>query len=222
MEKTGAPKKHVRHPLRILRPLFWWLVLVLVLYGIRTHQRLMEKTRLVFTVTMQGQPHYEASTSFDGKPVISGQKIPLGNHTFVVTLPKGEPFSTNMFVWYGEHNLGTIDLKRTMGILAVTVDPPAPFLFIRGPEWSVTLTNSSGLTTSVPTDQYTVESRYAHWDHTDDVTVFAGSTATWRIAPRLGAVRLSCNQSDATFQLLALDDRQEEAGGFHYCPDISI
>jgi len=217
MEKSGTPKKHVQRPLRILRPLFWWLILVLVLYGIRTHQRLMEKTRLDFTVTMQGQPHYEASTTFDGKPIISGQKISLGNHTFTVTLTKGETFSTNMFVWYGEHNLGTIDLKRTMGTLSVTADPPAPFIFIRGPEWSVTLTNSSGLTQSVPTDQYTVESRYTHWDRTDNVTVFAGSTASRPIAPRFGAVQLSCNQSDATFQLLTLDDRQEEAGGF---PDL--
>jgi tetratricopeptide (TPR) repeat protein len=208
MEKSAKPKKHV------LRPLFWWLILVLVLYGIRTHQRLMETTRLEFTVTMQGQPHYEASTTFDGKPAISGQKIPLGNHTFAVTLPKGEPFSTNLFVWYGDHNFGTIDLKRTMGTLSVTANPPAPFIFIRGPEWSVTLTNSSGLTQSVPTDQYTVESRYAHWGRADDVTVFAGTTAAWPIAPRLGAVQLSCNQSDATFQLLTLDGGQEEAGGF--------
>jgi tetratricopeptide (TPR) repeat protein len=208
MEKSGKPKKHV------LRPLFWWLILVLVLYGIRTHQRLMETTRLEFTVTMQGQPHFEATTTFDGKPIVSGQKIPLGNHTFAVTLPKGEPFSTNLFIWYGDHNFGTIDLKRTMGTLSVTADPPAPFIFIRGPEWSVTLTNSSGLTQSVPTDQYTVESRYGHWGHADDVTVFSGTTAAWFIAPRLGAVQLSCNQSDANFQLLTLDDRQEEAGGF--------
>jgi hypothetical protein len=32
-----------------------------------------------------------------------------------------------------------------------------------------------------------------------------------------GAVQLTCNQSDATFQLLTLDDRQEEAGVF---PDL--
>src|ERR1700728_4011937 len=59
-----------------------------------------------------------------------------------------------------------------------------------------------------------VESRYAHWGRADDVTVFAGTTAAWPIAPRLGALQLSCNQSDATFQLLTLDGGQEEAGGF--------
>ena len=119
MEKSGKPKKHV------LRPLFWWLILVLVLYGIRTHQRLMEITRLNFNVTLQGQAIF-SNTTFDGKPAFSGQKIPLGNHTFTVTHPKGETFSTDMFIWYGEHDLGTIDLKRTMGTLSVTANPPAP------------------------------------------------------------------------------------------------
>jgi len=213
MEKSGASEKHIRHPLRILRPLFWWLILVLVLYGIRTHQRLMEKTRLNFSISMYGQG-IDAAVALDGKPAFSGQKISLGSHTFIVRHPKGETFSTNMFIWYGEHGLGTIDLKRTMGTLSVTADPPAPFLFIRGPEWSVTLTNSSGLTTTVPTDQYTVESRYAHWGRADNVTVFAGSIASWRIAPRMGAVELSCNHSDTTFQLLTPDDQPVETGEF--------
>jgi hypothetical protein len=199
MEKSGKPKKHV------LRPLFWWLILVLVLYGIRTHQRLMEKTRLEFTVTMQGQPHYEANTTFDGKPIVSGQNISLGNHTFAVTLPKAESFSTKMFVWYGDHNLGTIDLKRTMGTLSVTADPPAPFIFIRGPEWSVTLTNSSGLTQSVPTDAYTVEADYPHWQKADTTTVFANQTTMYNFAPHLGGLNLGCNQTDATLQLYSSD-----------------
>jgi hypothetical protein len=162
---------------------------------------------------LQGRPT-GTTTTLDGNAAISGQNISLGSHVFVVTHPKGETFSTNWFNWYGERDLGTIDLKRAKGTLAVTADPPAPFLFISGSEWSVTLTNSSGLTTSVPTDQYTVGSRYAHWESVNDVTVNAGSTATWRIAPRLGAVQLSCNQPDATFQMLMLNDRQLETGRF--------
>jgi len=206
MGKSGKPKKHV------LRPLLWWLILVLVLYGIRTHQRLMETTCLEFTVTMQGQPHYEASTTFDGKPAISGQKIPLGNHTFAVTLSKGEPFSTNLFVWYGDHNFGAIDLKRTMGTLAVTANPPAPFIYIRGPEWSVTLTNSSGLTQSVPTDEYTVEADYPHWQKLDTTAVFANQTTSYPIAPHFGGLQLGCNQTDATYQLQTADGLQISSG----------
>lgn len=199
---------------RGLRPLGWWFLLVLLLYGVRTHQRLSEQTHLLFSVTMQGQPVYGTATTLDGQPAVSGQRITIGSHKFVVTNPKGEPFATNWFIWYGEHDLGTIDLKRAKGTLVVTADPPAPFLSIRGPEWSVTLTNSSGTTSSVPTDQYVVESKYAHWEHSEEVLVSAEATIPWRIAPRLGAAQLSCNHSNTTFQLLTLDNRLVETGDF--------
>jgi PEGA domain len=198
MENSGTPKKH------ILRPLLWWLLLVLVLYGIRTHQRLMEITRLNFNVTLEGQMT-DAAATFDGKPAFNGQKIPLGNHTFAITHPKGEAFSTNLSIWYGEHNLGTIDLKRTMGTLSVNADPPADWLVIRGPEWSVTMTNSSGLTKIVPTDVYNIEAEYPHWTKTFAADVIANQTLPCNIAPHFGRLKLGCNQSDATFQLQTAD-----------------
>ena len=200
MEKPNAG-----HWWRTLRPLLGWVLIVLVLLGIHTHQRLMEKTRLDFTLTMQGQPLYGAATILDGQPAIAGQRISLGSHIFVVTHPKGEMYSTNLSIWYGEHNLGTIDLKRTMGTLSVTVDPPADWLIIRGPEWSVTLTNSPGLTQSLPTDSYEIEAQYPHWQKKYQATVFSGQTTPFNIAPHFGGLQLGCNQSDATFRLQASD-----------------
>jgi hypothetical protein len=205
---TNPPESSARYWRRVLRPLFWWLLLVLVLFGIRTHQRLMEKTRLNFTVTLGGGQISlldQASTTFDGKPLFSGEKIPLGNHQFIVTHPKGETYTANLFIWYGAHDLGTIDLKRTMGTLVVTADPPADWLLIRGPEWSVLLTNSAGLTQSVPTDAYAVEVRYPHWQKNYSVGVFANQTAACPIVPHFGGLKLDCNQTDATFQLLGPD-----------------
>jgi hypothetical protein len=46
----------------------------------------------------------------------------------------------------------------------------------------------------------------------DNVTVSAGSIAKCRIASQLGAVQLSCDQSNAAYQLLTLDGWQVEAG----------
>ena len=202
---------------RVLRPLFWWLLLVLVLFGIRTHQRLMEKTRLNFTATLAGQmPFPEATATFDGKPIMSGQNIPLGQHQFAITHPKGESYSTNFFIWYGAHNLGTIDLKRAMSVLAVTVNPPAPALSVHGPEFNVELTNSPGMTSSVPTDRYVIASRYAHWSRSDEVTVAAGSPATWWINPRLGAAKITCNEADATGQFMQADGQIIESINFPY------
>ena len=202
---------------RVLRPLSWWLVLVLVLFGIRTHQRWMEKTRLTFTATLAGQtPLLEATATFDGQPIFNGQIIPLGHHQFAVTHPKGETFSTNLFIWYGGHNFGTIDLKRTMSVLAVTANPPAPVLSIHGPELDVELTNSPGLTSSVPTDRYVILSRYAHWSRSDDVLVSPGVPAAWRIAPRLGAAYITCNEADAAGQLIQADGQIVEVVTFPY------
>jgi tetratricopeptide (TPR) repeat protein len=179
--------------------LVWWLILVLVLFGIRTHQRLMEKTRLNFNVSMQGQP-IDAAATFDGKPVISGQNISLGSHQLVISGPKADMYSTNLFIWYGEHNLGDIALKRTLGNLLVSVTPPAQRLIIRGPEWSVTLRNNSGTNVSVPTDNYDVEADFAHSQERNQMLVAAGYSSPLHIAPRFGSVQLGCNQPDASYQ----------------------
>jgi hypothetical protein len=67
--EESTPKHRVRHSLRVLRPLFWWLLLVLVLYAISTHQRLMEKTRLNFSLSLQGQA-IDADGSLHGECVL--------------------------------------------------------------------------------------------------------------------------------------------------------
>ena len=202
---------------RVLRPLFWWLLLVLVLFGIRTHQRLMEKTQLNFTATLAGQMPFPADlATFDGQPIFSGQNITLGNHQFTVTQPKGESFATNFFVWYGAQNFGNIDLKRTMGTLVVNANPPAPVLSIHGPEFDVELTNSPGMTSSVPTDRYVIMSRYAHWSRSDEASVSSGMTTTWPISPRLGAAQITCNEADATGQFLQADGQVIETVTFPY------
>jgi len=142
------------HASRGLRPIILWLLLVAVLFAIHTHQRLMERTRLDFTISLAGQiPFIEPVATLDGNTVFNDERVSLGSHQFMVTHPKGETFTTNLFIWYGGHNFGNIDLKRAKGTLSITIDPPAPWLSIQGPEFSVTLTNSTGFSDSVPTDQ---------------------------------------------------------------------
>jgi hypothetical protein len=146
---------------RVFRPLAWWFLLVLVLYGIRLHQRLMLDTRLNFSATVSGQRSYQEPTvTFDGQSVFSGQMISLGSHRLTVTHPKGVTFATNLFTWYGGHNLGQIVLPRAFGKLDVSAVPAAAQLTIRGPEFQVTLYNSSGTNLTVPTDNYSITAKY--------------------------------------------------------------
>lgn len=213
METSKPGTHHVRRSLRPLRPLLWWFIFVLVLYAIRTHQRLMDETRLSFTISMQGESIF-ALAMLDGKPVRSGQRISLGSHTFSVTHSKTKPFTTNLFVWYGGEDFGEIDLKRAKGVLALTANPPARELTIQGPEWGVTLMNSSGLTETIPTDDYTVTARYRYSEDSKMIGVFANVTNTFKIAPRFGTLELACNQSNATFRLLNQNNQFVESGEF--------
>jgi len=234
MNESGTSESRTRYFFRVLRPLAWWSLFVLVLYGIRTHQRLMEKTRLSFNLTLAGSEErysqsllnagdtpFGATATFDGKPILTGQNIPLGNHTFTITHPKTEPFSTNLFIWYGGHNFGTIDLKRAKGALTVTADPAAPLLFVGGPEYSTTLTNSPGLNVTIPTDQYIVTARYPHSEWQQSVTVFANIPTALKIAPRFGSLQLTCDQEGATYQLLRPNDEPVQTGDLPLTPRLA-
>ena len=209
MEKSAKPKKHV------LRPLLWWLILVLVLYGIKLHQRLSEQTHLWFNPVLQGRSvSDEAAATLDNQPITSGTHIAIGRHQFTITHLKAEPFSTNLFIWYGRHDLGDIILKRGFGSLAITANPSAGLIDIQGPEFSLKLTNSTGITVTVPTDRYTVDAYYQHWQQRQETTVISTLPGTCTFAPRFGTVQLTCNQSGASFQVVDTNEQLFEAGDF--------
>ena len=207
MEKQSAG-----HWWRTLRPLFWWVLIVLVLYGIRTHQRLMENTRLGFSVAMQGQPLYDAVTTLDGQPATAGQKISLGSHVFSVTHPKGEAFGTNFFVWYGRNDLGAIILKRSQGTLNVLSQPLAGTITITGPEFSTTLNDLVGTNLTVPTDTYEIRADYPHWTESKNVAVRDRQTGVCVFTPQFGALHLICNHDGATYGLQFANGQNAASG----------
>lgn len=184
--------------LPVLRPYLWWAILVLILYGIRTHQRLSEQTRISFTVNLEDKPAgYDAVATLDDQPVTSGQRVSLGSHRFEISHPKAEPVSTNLFIWYGEHNLGAIRLRRTRGLLVLHVEPPAKRLSVAGPEFSVALTDSAGVTSSIPTDAYQVEAHWSNHEEVRRVSINSGQTVSLQLVPPLGALTLESDPSGA-------------------------
>ena len=134
----------------------------------------------------------------DNKPVTSGDRLSIGWHKFNVSHPKAKSFSTNLFIWYGEHNLGEIALTRQKGMVSVEANPPAGVLTIRGPEISAAWTNSPGTTVSVPTDVYQVKARWANYEQTEQVTVPNDGSGSVRFAPPLGNVTLESDPAGAT------------------------
>jgi tetratricopeptide (TPR) repeat protein len=99
-------------------------------------------------------------------------------------------------------------------MLAVSATPPADLITIKGPEFSLRLTNSAGITTNVPADHYTVEVSYAYWRQMQETAVNAGLAGRCAFAPRLGAAQLTCNQSGASFQLFDASNQLMDAGDF--------
>ena len=217
---SNEPKRSASHPEpvrwpRALRPLLWWGLLVAVLFAYRTHQRLSEQTRLLFTVSLQGHSVLEDGVvQLDGHAVTTGDRVSIGRHRLTISHQKAEPLATNLFFWYGEHNLGDFALKRGMGILALDVRPPAKLITIRGPEFEVTLTNSCGMTSSVPIDAYEIAAQSTHWMQREEALVSLGLTSVRRIAPRLGDLELACNQYDAQFELLTSEGNLMQSGSF--------
>ena len=198
---------------RVLRPLGWWLLLVLVMYGYRSHQRAMEHTRIQFSITLNGQPlTLDATTQLDGQPIYSGQKISLGSHTFSVNHPKAESFTTNFFGWYGGRDFGQINLQRAMGSLSVTANPLAQTITITGPEFSLTLPDSTGTNITVPTDSYQVRAEYPHWAQSQNTTVFDRQAASCVFSPQFGALHLTCNRDGAMYDLQFTNGQSLDTG----------
>lgn len=215
-QNTSAPlESRARYWRRVLRPLFWWFLLVLVLYALKIHQRLCEQTHLWFNPVLQGQSvSDEVTATLDKHPITSGTQIAIGRHRFTITHLKAEPFTTNLLIWYGKHDLGDIVLKRGSGSLVITASPAAALIDIHGPEFSLKLTNSSGTTLTVPTDRYTVDAYYQHWQRRQEPTVSFAVPGTCAFAPRFGTVQLTCNHSGASFQMLTTQEQLFEAGDF--------
>ena len=198
---------------RGLRPLVWWLLLFLVLFGIRLNERMLEQTRLFYSLSLNGQPlPYDVAITFDGRPIRSGENIPLGNHRFEIIGQNTDPFATNLSIWYGRHDLGEIHLKRSTGTLSINADPPAQAITISGPEFSTNLPDSSGAKLTVPTGLYTVRVQYPHWWNSQKVSVNRETMSPVSFSPRFGALRLTCNKGDATY-LLEFDKGQSADSG---------
>lgn len=189
---------------RVLRPLFWWLLLVLALFAHHQHQLAMERTRLNYSVAMQGRDvGFMADVKLDGQPASSGQRISLGEHTLTISLPKARIFTTNFFGWYGGRNFGQINLQRAAGALIVTATPAAQWITITGPEFSCKLWRSTGTNVTVPEDRYEIRAKYPHWEQTQNTTVYDQQPATCSFLPRFGALHLTGNREETMYQIVS-------------------
>ena len=155
--------KSKKQLLTFLAPLLAFGVVLLAVLGYFQHKKMMERTRINFTVVAPDHnPALLSSAWLDGQPVVTGQKISLGSHTFKVTHPHGETFEANFFAWYGGKDFGAVALKRSTGTLNIHSDIPALSVMVTGPEFSTLLTNVTESNLTVPTGDYDISADYPH------------------------------------------------------------
>lgn len=198
---------------RVLRPLLYWIILVLVLFLVKAHERLNAETHIVFTPILSGHAVADETTArLDNRPVSSGDHVSLGFHTLIVEHPKASAIRKALFVRYGRNDLGEISLSRATGSLVIDTKPAAKRISVTGQEWSTVLTNSTGLTSSVPTDNYVIEAYYEHFQERHEVRVAAASPAVLRVTPNFGTITIQADTSNAFYQILSSEDRVVEEG----------
>lgn len=208
-----SPKKK-NQLLTFLRPLIAFGVVLLAALGYFQHQRMMERTRINFTVQPPDQnASLLASAWLDGKAASSGQKITLGSHTFKVTHPHGETFETNFTAWYGGKDFGVIALKRSTGTLNIHAKRPILVLSVSGRDFNTVITNVTEKSLIVPTDEYTVMAMFPNRPgDTQKISVTAGLAAECSFAPPYGTLRASANREGATYELIGEDGTTLIAG----------
>jgi len=206
IDMASTQCRGVRAWLRVFRPLLLWLVGFLLMLGYVKHQHFIERTRLFAAVFLaEREIDSRVAITLDGKPFALSERVSLGNHRLSIRCSKAVPFETNVFIWYGSNGLGRLELRRAQASLRVEVEPPAQILTLTGPEWQQKLTNSPGLTASVPTDVYRVTADYGHFSIEKAVEVVDGQGASCRIAPELGALCLTASRLETSFQLYRLE-----------------
>src|SRR5215207_3960642 len=85
----------------VYRPFLWWIVISAVLLTLCHHQKRERDASIRFVVTLEGRkeaPSYRAE--LNGTPYESGDRSGLGKKTIMISADDGEPFVTNVFVWY--------------------------------------------------------------------------------------------------------------------------
>lgn len=186
-----------------LAPLIAFGVVLLAVFGYFQHKKMLERTKISFVTTVPTpNPMYQTAAWLDGKPVVNGEKITLGSHTFKITNPKAETFEANFFAWYGGKNFGVIALKRSTGTLNIHSDIPALSVLVRGPEFSALLTNVTESNLTVPTDDYDISADYPHrWVQKQKATVNAAQKAVCVLAPAFGTLHATANRDGETYEL---------------------
>ncbi len=196
------PPKAGSSKCKALRPLLWWLVLSTILLTWQFHRRQEQRALIEFTVSLEGQsvrPAYRAE--LNDLPFDSGHHSGLWHKTLTIQAQDAEPFSTNVFVWYGGKDLGNIKLTRSRGTLDLSIRPVAVRVSVNGSETNYNFHASTHESLSLPTGRYQVTTDFARFSTNKEVEILASQTSHLLFDPGVTALHLISQPTNAEFEL---------------------
>jgi hypothetical protein len=202
LDKKGVSKRI----LRAFIPLWCWIPVSILLLGYNFHRINAPKTFIQARVILNGEPLNsiaQVAMHVDGVPWTFSRQppIPIGDHKITITLPDATTFQTNLFVWYGENQLGEILLYRQRGELDLNISPMADKLELKGKYADFNLYRTSGLRTNLPVGDYDILLKYGDNQDRYSVKVDANRLNSKTFRGNYGFLKLSASPSDAGFRV---------------------
>lgn len=196
--EIGAPGLR-RRVFDAFQPLLFWFLGGAMLLTWDAYLR----TTIRFRVSTDLGELQRTSATVDGERFFIGQRLQPGHRKLVVTATDVEPVERDLFLWLGEHDLGTIKLARSRGTLLVSARPQPATIEIRGPF----LTNSSQIAgsaavfDSIPVGRYNVTAFFAHSSEGWEADVVRNQTTRLNLEGKVGVLNVSTIPADADFSL---------------------
>ena len=199
---------------KAFRPFWWWLPVGVALVVADVHRRLIVKTYVEFEVLLEGKSVTgDYTASFNGEPVMSGQRAGIGSGRLTVSMKDADPVERTAFVWYGDNNLGSFELKLHRGGLEVVTEPTAGSVSIKGTRHAAESTEQPAKFDSIPVGSYRVSAAYP-WSRAEEtVEVLRGETKRVEFRPQVGMLEILSEPKDATFTLALLNAGRASTNG---------
>lgn len=186
------------------RPLFWWAIVSVGLLAYDYHRVNAPKTILGVAVTIDGRSLKSGERFFvsvDGENVSLSKPVAIGKRRISIGMKDTSVYEEDVDVWYGENNIGTVNLNRQRGIADLEIRPRADTVEFKGPYREFSMTNVSLIRTNIPVGRYDVSLSFGRIKKNGTVIVRPNETVTEVFAPDVGLLDLRSNRDGAQFQL---------------------
>lgn len=193
--------------LRAFAPFLLWCCLALSVVAWDVHRKIAAGTKLTFRILVEGEQTRRAiSVTLDGTDFESGQRVSMGRRTLSIDARGLEPFERTFQVWFGEHDLGDIDLKRSRGTLTIAAEPQPRAIRVTGPEFDNTTTNREAKFVALLIGDYTIRADFGLFSEERRIEVKRNEEARAEFRPAVGALALTARPTNASFRLAGTGD----------------